>query len=72
LGPTLQKLPKTQKFTLGGRIQKEALDILEALIATYTPDRQTLRASVFTQVVCPLKRVAAAWSRTQQRRGRWG
>jgi hypothetical protein len=41
LGPTLQKLPKTQRFTLGDRIQNEALDMLEALIeATYTRDRQ--------------------------------
>jgi len=37
LGPTLEKFPKGQKFTLGDRIQNLALDVLEALIeATYT------------------------------------
>lgn len=40
LGPTLEKLPKSHKFTLGDRIQNQALDVLEALIeATYTRDR---------------------------------
>ena len=37
LGPTLEKFPKSHKFTLGDRIQNQALDVLEALIeATYT------------------------------------
>ena len=40
LGPTLEKFPKDKKFTLGDRIQNQALDILEALIeATYTRER---------------------------------
>jgi hypothetical protein len=40
LAPTLEKFPRSQKFTLGDRIQNQALDILEALIeATYTRDR---------------------------------
>ena len=40
LGPTLEKFPKDKRFTLGDRIQNQALDILEALIeATYTRDR---------------------------------
>lgn len=40
LGPTLENFPKDKKFTLGDRIQNQALDILEALIeATYTRER---------------------------------
>lgn len=40
LGPTLEKFPKGQKFTLGDRIQNLALDVLEALIeSTYTRER---------------------------------
>jgi hypothetical protein len=40
LVPTIEKFPKSQKFTLGDRIQGVALDVLEALIeATYTKDR---------------------------------
>ena len=40
LSPTLEKFPKAHKFTLGDRIQNQALDVLEALIeATYTRDR---------------------------------
>jgi hypothetical protein len=40
LGPTLEKFPKGQKFTLGDRIQNLALDVLEALIeSTYTRAR---------------------------------
>ena len=40
LSPAIEKFPKTHKFTLGDRIQNQALDILEALIeATYTRER---------------------------------
>ena len=40
LGPTLEKFPKDKRYTLGDRIQNQALDILECLIeATYTRDR---------------------------------
>lgn len=35
--PTVEKFPKSQKFTLGDRIQSGALDVLERLIeATYS------------------------------------
>ncbi len=37
LVPTVEKIPKAQKFTLGDRIQTSALDVLERLIeATYS------------------------------------
>jgi hypothetical protein len=40
LAPTLDKFPRSQKFTVGDRIEVLALDVLEALIAaTYTRDR---------------------------------
>jgi hypothetical protein len=39
---TVERFPKSQKFLLGDRIQRTALDVLEALIeATYTRDRRT-------------------------------
>jgi hypothetical protein len=35
--PTIEKIPKSHKVTIGDRIQMIALDVLEALIeATYT------------------------------------
>jgi hypothetical protein len=38
---TVEKFPRDQKFLLGDRIQKTALDVLEALIeATYTRERR--------------------------------
>ena len=38
--PTIEKFPRTHKFTVGERIEKTALDVLEALIeATYTKER---------------------------------
>ena len=40
LMPTIEKFPKSHKFTIGDRVQNTALDVLEALIeATYTKDR---------------------------------
>jgi hypothetical protein len=40
LVPTIEKLPKSHKFTIGDRIETIALDVLEALIeATYTKER---------------------------------
>jgi hypothetical protein len=40
LMPTIEKFPRSHKFTLGDRIENAALDVLEALIeATYTRDR---------------------------------
>ena len=46
---TVERFPKAQKFLLGDRIQKTALDVLEALIeATYTRERRShlLRANL--------------------------
>ena len=41
IGPTVENFPRDQKFTLGDRMQKTALDVLEALIeATYTRERR--------------------------------
>ena len=41
LVPTIEKFPKSHKFTIGDRIETIALDVLEALIeATYTKDRR--------------------------------
>jgi hypothetical protein len=38
--PTVEKFPRSHKFTFGDRIENIALDVLEALIeATYTRDR---------------------------------
>jgi 23S rRNA-intervening sequence protein len=40
LVPTIEKFPRSHKFTLGDRIETIALDVLEALIeATYTRER---------------------------------
>jgi hypothetical protein len=40
LMPTVEKFPRSHKFTIGDRIEVAALDVLEALIeATYTRDR---------------------------------
>ena len=39
--PAVEKLPRTQKFLLGDRLQTTALDVLESLIeASYTRDRK--------------------------------
>ena len=38
--PTVEKFPRSYKFTLGDRVENTALDVLTALIeATYTRDR---------------------------------
>ena len=40
LMPTVEKFPRSHKFTIGDRIEIAALDVLEMLIeATYTRDR---------------------------------
>ena len=40
LAPTLEKFPRSHKFTIGDRIEVLALDVLEALIeATYSRER---------------------------------
>ncbi len=42
LMPAVENFPRDQKFLLGDRIQKTALDVLEALIeATYTRERRS-------------------------------
>ena len=39
--PTLERFPRAQRFLLGDRIQRTALDVLESLVeATYTRRRQ--------------------------------
>lgn len=45
--PTLEKFPRSQKFTLGDHIQRDAQGVLDHLItATFTRDReQALRAA---------------------------
>jgi hypothetical protein len=51
--PTIEKFPRSQKFTLGDRIEIIALDVLEALIeATYTMER-TLFARADVNMVAP-------------------
>ena len=41
LVPTLDRFPRAQRFLLGDRIQRTALDVLESLVeATYTRRRQ--------------------------------
>ena len=41
LVPTLERFPRAQRFLLGDRIQRTALDVLESLVeATYTRRRQ--------------------------------
>ena len=41
LVPTLNRFPRAQRFLLGDRIQRTALDVLESLLeATYTRRRQ--------------------------------
>ena len=42
LVPAVERFPRSQKFLLGDRIQRTALDVLESLIeATYTRQRST-------------------------------
>jgi len=44
--PTVEKLPRSQKFLLGDRIQSTALDVLERLVeATYTRARYPMLAA---------------------------
>lgn len=41
--PTVDKFPRSQKFSLGERIQTTALDVLEGLVeASYRRDRQQI------------------------------
>ena len=53
LVPTIEKFPRSQKFTLGDRIHATALDVLEALIeATYTRDRRPPSSVVVANTPC--------------------
>lgn len=61
LVPTIEKFPRSQKFTLGDRIETTALDVLEALIeATYTRDRRAhlVRANLGLEKLRVLFRLA--------------
>jgi hypothetical protein len=59
LVPTIEKFPKSHKFTIGDRIEISALDVLDALIeAAYTKDR--------TQQLC-----CGAWHELFGKRPRW-
>lgn len=71
LAPTLEKFPRTHKFTIGDRIEALALDVLEALIeATYTRDRaQHLRkANLGIEKLRFLLRLAADLTMLDRRR----
>ena len=47
LGPTVEKLPRSQKFLLGDRIQSGALEVMEGLVeAAYTRGRGPILAQV--------------------------
>ena len=62
LMPTVEKFPRSQKFTIGDRIESLALDVLEALIeATYTRDRtqHLRRANLGIEKLRVLLRLAA-------------
>ncbi len=59
--PALERLPRSQKFLLGDRIQSLALDVLESLIeATYTRQRtaQLARANLGIEKLRFLVRIA--------------
>ena len=73
LVPTIEKFPKSHKFTIGDRVQITALDVLEALIeATYTRDRlQHLRqANLGIEKLRFLLRLAADLRLLDRRRAR--
>jgi 23S rRNA-intervening sequence protein len=71
LAPTLDKFPRSQKFTVGDRIETLALDVLEALIeATYTRDRaqHLRRANLGIEKLRFLLRLAADLKLLDRRR----
>jgi hypothetical protein len=59
LMPTIEKLPKSHKFTIGDRVQNTALVVIEALIeATYTCSRwraNLVRATIGPGAILPSK-----------------
>jgi 23S rRNA-intervening sequence protein len=71
LAPTLEKFPRSHKFTVGDRIETLALDVLEALIeATYTRDRaqHLRRANLGIEKLRFLLRLAADLKLLDRRR----
>ncbi|MGH6934888.1 MAG: diversity-generating retroelement protein Avd [Methylocella sp.] len=71
LMPTVERFPKSHKFTMGNRVETIALDVLEALIeATYTRDRtQHLRkANLGIEKLRFLLRLAADLTMLDRRR----
>jgi hypothetical protein len=59
--PTLEKMPRTQKFLLGDRLQTQALQVLEDLVtATYTKQRRAalLQANLGLEKLRLLTRLA--------------
>lgn len=71
LSPTIEKFPRSHKFTLGDRIETTALDALERLIeATFTRDRRPIlqRANLDFQKLRILLRVAHEMEHLDARR----
>src|SRR5262245_9873118 len=71
LAPTLEKFPRSHKFTIGDRIEALALDVLEALIeATYSRDRSQhlRRANLGIEKLRFLLRLAAHLTILDRRR----
>ena len=71
LVPTIEKFPKSHKFTVGDRIQTVALDVLETLIeATYTKERtqHLRRANLGIEKLRFLLRLAADLTLLDRRR----
>ena len=69
--PTIEKFPRTHKFTLGDRIEMIGLDILEALIeATYTRERRQhlMRANLGIEKLRYLVRLASDLTLLDRRR----
>jgi hypothetical protein len=71
IAPTLERFPKSHKFTMGDRVQTIALDVLEALIeATYTRERtqHLRRANLGIEKLRFLLRLAADLTMLDRRR----
>jgi len=63
LVPTVEKLPRSQKFLLGDRIQGCALDVMEGLVeAAYTKGR----GPILAQVNLGLEKLRYLFRRTRQ------
>jgi len=69
--PAIEKFPRTQKFLLGDRIQRTALDVLESLVeATYTRDRKghLIRANLGIEKLRFLFRLSVELSHLDRKR----